>query len=180
MKENIAAILAQEAEEAESRADAEERGEQAPLRGQRARRQGSEATQVYTVRIPVDRLEELRVLAARLDVPPSVLLRRWALERLDLELGRGQPAGLGTQPDYPAIARIVSAAVNRAVAQAVRNIFDGFPGLQEAVRRTPEADQDRYLDPAGPVRLGPTRRLAADLSPTDILLLPEDDRDLTR
>jgi hypothetical protein len=40
-------------------------------------------SQVYSVRIPVDRLEELRRVAARRGVPPSTLLREWVLERLD-------------------------------------------------------------------------------------------------
>jgi len=39
--------------------------------------------QVYSVRIPVDRLEELRGVAASRGVPPSTLLREWVLNRLD-------------------------------------------------------------------------------------------------
>lgn len=41
--------------------------------------------QVYSVRIPVDRLTELRTLADQNDVPPSSMIRDWVLERLDAE-----------------------------------------------------------------------------------------------
>ena len=41
--------------------------------------------QVYSVRIPVDRLAELKALADRNDVPPSTMIRDWVLERLDSE-----------------------------------------------------------------------------------------------
>src|SRR5437660_10794424 len=49
MSESIAARLAAEADEAEARAEAEERGDEPPMPGQRARRQPTEASQVYTV-----------------------------------------------------------------------------------------------------------------------------------
>src|SRR5271165_6133563 len=42
-------------------------------------------SQVYSVRIPVNRLEELRAVAAKQRLPPSALLREWVLERLDRE-----------------------------------------------------------------------------------------------
>jgi hypothetical protein len=38
---------------------------------------------VYSVRIPVDRIEELRALAATRQIPPTVLIRRWVLAQLD-------------------------------------------------------------------------------------------------
>ena len=40
---------------------------------------------MYSVRIPVERLAQLREVADRLGVAPSVLLRRFVLERLDQE-----------------------------------------------------------------------------------------------
>ena len=42
-------------------------------------------SQVYSVRIPTQRLEELRLVAARQRVAPSALMRKWVLERLDKE-----------------------------------------------------------------------------------------------
>lgn len=38
---------------------------------------------VYSVRIPVDRIEELRALAAIRGVAPTALIRRWVLAQLD-------------------------------------------------------------------------------------------------
>ena len=85
MSESMRDILAREAQEAESIADAEERGERAPAPGQRGRRQAANPSQVYSVRIPVDRLEQLRALAAERNVAPTALLRQFVLERLDVE-----------------------------------------------------------------------------------------------
>lgn len=42
-------------------------------------------SQVYSVRIPVDRLEELRRVAEARGLAPSALLRSWFIERLDRE-----------------------------------------------------------------------------------------------
>lgn len=86
MKENIRDMLAREAAEAKTVADAEERGERTPAPSRRARRQPGEASQVYSVRIPVDRLAQLRQLADEKGIAPTVLLRQFVLERLDQEL----------------------------------------------------------------------------------------------
>jgi hypothetical protein len=83
--ENVREMLAREATEAKDVADAEARGEREPAPGQRARRQAGEASQVYSVRIPVDRLAQLRRLADERDVAPTALLRQFVLERLDQE-----------------------------------------------------------------------------------------------
>lgn len=40
-------------------------------------------TAVYSVRIPVDRIEELRQLAADRGVQPTALIRAWVLAQLD-------------------------------------------------------------------------------------------------
>jgi hypothetical protein len=42
---------------------------------------------VYSVRIPVERIEELRQLAAALDVQPTALIRAWVLAQLDAAKG---------------------------------------------------------------------------------------------
>lgn len=52
-------------------------------------------SQVYSVRIPVSRLEELRALAERQGKRPSTMIRDWVLERLDSELRRREA---GSQP----------------------------------------------------------------------------------
>lgn len=49
----------------------------------RHRAPSSAPTAVYSVRIPVDRIEELRALAASRGIPPTTLIRRWVLAQLD-------------------------------------------------------------------------------------------------
>lgn len=83
MSESIGEVLAREAMEAEARAEAEERGDGTPTPGQRGRKRAADPSQVYSVRIPVSRLRELRQIAEQLDVQPTVLIRQWVLERLD-------------------------------------------------------------------------------------------------
>lgn len=39
--------------------------------------------QVYSVRIPVDRIDQLRSVAANEHTTPSALIRAWVVERLD-------------------------------------------------------------------------------------------------
>jgi hypothetical protein len=84
MSESTGEVLAREAAQAEARAESEERGEMIPTPGHRGRRPAADPSQVYTVRIPVSRLRELRVIADELGEPPSTLIRRWVLERLDV------------------------------------------------------------------------------------------------
>lgn len=92
VSESIRAMLAREAAEAKQVAEAEDRGEVSPASGQRARRQlTGEASQVYSVRIPVDRLAQLRQLADERDVAPTALLRQFVLERLDQETTTAVP-----------------------------------------------------------------------------------------
>ncbi|WP_197043491.1 hypothetical protein [Saccharothrix sp. NRRL B-16314] len=83
MSESIRDMLAREAAEAEAQAEAEERGEVAPPRGQRGRKRAEDPSQVYAVRIPVSRLNELRELADSLGVPPTSLIREWVIGKLD-------------------------------------------------------------------------------------------------
>jgi hypothetical protein len=90
MSENIRELLAREAAEAEARADAEDRGEVPAPPGRRGNRKASDPSQVYPVRIPVARINELREVAERLGVPPTALIRQWVIERLD-EIGRDVP-----------------------------------------------------------------------------------------
>jgi uncharacterized protein YdiU (UPF0061 family) len=66
--------LAAEAEHAETTRDAE-------LPYQRRRRTGGQA--VYGLRLPTERIEQLRRLGAARGVEPSVLARNWVIERLE-------------------------------------------------------------------------------------------------
>lgn len=52
----------------------------------RSRRPPKSPSMVYSVRIPVSRVEELRQVAADAGLDPSAMVRQWVLERLDSEL----------------------------------------------------------------------------------------------
>lgn len=95
---NIRETLAQEA------ADAEATRDEAPTQMHRARVSASGTSQVYTVRMPADRLAELRTVADQSGEQPSALMRRWVLERLDDERAR--------QPDLAEVRRTLSDALH--------------------------------------------------------------------
>ncbi|AYY14974.1 hypothetical protein EF847_22060 [Actinobacteria bacterium YIM 96077] len=86
MNDTVREQLAREADEAEARAEAEDRGtvEAAPGQRPRPKSQG-EGSQVYSVRLPAEAIRELRALAGHFDEPPTALLRRFAMERLSEE-----------------------------------------------------------------------------------------------
>lgn len=75
---NIQDVLAEVAERAEETRDE-------AVKMYRSKQPPTGASQVYSIRIPVSRLENIRKLAARYGVPPTSMLRSWILERLDLE-----------------------------------------------------------------------------------------------
>lgn len=77
---DIAELLAAEAEGAERHANEEDHGP-----SYRRRHPPRDPAQVYSLRIPVDQLEELRELAAGKGVTPSALMRQWVLERMAAE-----------------------------------------------------------------------------------------------
>ena len=77
--ENIADLLAEEAEQAERHRD----DELTP--GYRRARPSREPAQVYSLRIPVEWLEQLRSHAADRHMTPSALMRAWVIERLEAE-----------------------------------------------------------------------------------------------
>lgn len=77
---DITRILEEEAALAEKERDVE----RSYVRG----RPADSPSQVYSLRIPVERLEQLRQLADLRDEAPTAMMRRWVLERLDRELSR--------------------------------------------------------------------------------------------
>lgn len=85
MDKSIDEVLAEAAEESEA-------GRELPANYVRSRRSARDPAQVYSLRVPVKRLEELRQLADAEGVEPSVLMRRWVLERLDEEKAGRQDA----------------------------------------------------------------------------------------
>ncbi|MGH3906176.1 MAG: hypothetical protein ACRDTE_18635 [Pseudonocardiaceae bacterium] len=104
MSESIRDMLAREAGEAEARAEAEERGDARALPGQRGQRPATDPAQVYAVRFPASRLAELRQVADDLGEPPTALIRRWVLERLDQ---RNAPADADDPPPPASPIRLV-------------------------------------------------------------------------
>lgn len=90
--QNIADMLADEAEHAEQHRD----DELTP--GHRRAHPPREPAQVYSLRIPVGQLDELRRLAADRHLTPSALMRSWVLDRLDAEAGSNVAAGNARQP----------------------------------------------------------------------------------
>lgn len=75
------------------------------LEGERERhyvqiKPAKEPSQVYSVRIPVARLEELRNIAKTYGQTPSSLLREWVLERLSVETSRldERPVAASSRP----------------------------------------------------------------------------------
>lgn len=78
---DIKKLLAAEAEEAEERRERDD--DDAPL--YRSKRPPRDPAQVYSVRMPVERLGALRRVAEERSMSTSALLRQWVLERLDHE-----------------------------------------------------------------------------------------------
>jgi aryl-alcohol dehydrogenase-like predicted oxidoreductase len=77
--DEIGEMLAAEAEAGEEHRDAAAGYVRSRTRPRR------EPAQVYSLRIPVQRLTELREVAEKHGVEPSVLMRQWVLDRLDAE-----------------------------------------------------------------------------------------------
>lgn len=75
---NIQEVLAEEAEAVEAGLD-----EPYPKAHRIRRRRSDDPAQVFSVRIPTSRMEELRKLAAEQHTTPGALIRRWVLDRLE-------------------------------------------------------------------------------------------------
>lgn len=101
MRDNITDLLAAEAEAAEQYRDEDDLGPTYV-----PRHPPRDPSQVYSVRIPVSRLEQLRQRAAEQGVAPSALMRRWVVERLDTDEGaKPKP------PDFEALVAALCAAL---------------------------------------------------------------------
>jgi uncharacterized protein YdiU (UPF0061 family) len=111
-KQTIAQLLAKEAE------DARQHRDQPNATMFRSRRPAVDPSQVYSVRMPVNKLEQLRQLAARADMNPSSLMRQWVLERLEEEAAGGR--------DEKQLRRIIREEVERAT-QGVARTAAGKP-----------------------------------------------------
>lgn len=99
--------------EAAEVAEAEPRQHEPPGRMHRARNGGS-AHHVYTVRMPAKRLAELRAVAEQSGEQPSALMRRWVLQRLDVERAH--------QPELADVRRTLSEALH-TLDQVARRLW---------------------------------------------------------
>jgi hypothetical protein len=68
---------------------------------------------VYSVRIPVRKLDQLRQRAAQQGVAPSALMRQWVIERLEADEGVQR-----TAPDFEALAVALAAVLQSAQSRA--------------------------------------------------------------
>ena len=82
----------------------------------RNRTNAKDPSQVYSLRLPVDRIEEVRQLAVSQSLAPTALLRRWILERLDVELERRQM--MKTEPIY--------ATTREELGDLVKELLESF------------------------------------------------------
>jgi len=71
----------------------EERSDESAPASQRQR------SQVYSIRVPVERLEQVRLLAKERGVAPTVMLREWVLAQLDAETRTQTPPAESGVPD---------------------------------------------------------------------------------
>ncbi len=110
--EELVDRIAAAVEDAEATSDEE-------LEWRRHREPATSPTAVYSVRIPVDRIEELRQLAAGRGVAPTALIRAWVLAQLDAARG---------PDDY---AQRWEREV-RATADQLRRLLDERPGASWA------------------------------------------------
>ncbi|MGH7882432.1 MAG: hypothetical protein ACREN8_05940 [Candidatus Dormibacteraceae bacterium] len=75
----IAEMIAREAADAE----AQEAAGQTPDGPYHRPRPAKDPSEVYSVRMPISRLEQLRQIAEQERTNPSTLIRKWVLDRLD-------------------------------------------------------------------------------------------------
>lgn len=103
----------------------------------RARRQATNPSQVYTLRIPVERLGQLRDLADAMGEAPSTLMRQWVLERLELERRQAssQQPPLGSSPFLEAMQAELQEVVASALKQVVRAVRAAAREQQAAIKR---------------------------------------------
>jgi hypothetical protein len=91
-------------------AEQEEEHRDEPKLRVKSARLPKDPAQVYAIRIPTSRLEDVRRLAVDRHEAPSAMLRAWVLERLDLELA----------PPAPVILIKPHDAADRSLAQGWR------------------------------------------------------------
>jgi hypothetical protein len=77
-------------------------------------------SQVYSIRVPVERLEQVRRLAKERDMAPTVMLREWVLTQLDAETGVGAGVSKHASPEQRMPRETATAAFVGIAAQLAK------------------------------------------------------------
>lgn len=120
-KKSIAQTLAEEGARAERERDKEVRY----VRVGRPPKPVAERGQVYSVRIPVERIEQLRQAAETQGKQPAVLARDWIIERLDED-----------RSDRIKMVRLEDARVKRDAAKKESSKRQSGKGLRKAAAKS--------------------------------------------
>lgn len=104
----------------DAEAEAFEQATEAAADYVRHRRPAQSPSMVYTVRIPADRIEELREVAEARGVAPTALMRGWVLAQLDEATGTRESDTDQWERDF------------RATAEHMRQLLDERPGADQA------------------------------------------------
>jgi Lsr2 len=139
-------MLADEAEQAERHRD-----DELTTPGYRRARPSREPAQVYSLRIPVGQLEQLRRLAASRHMTPSALMRSWVLERLDAEAGSEAQSGDPNQPAAGQSAFPVQ-VLRLVIREELERASTGTSQRAEAPRAQRRPSQARSRDRSSEIR----------------------------
>lgn len=103
----------------------------------RNRHVSKDPSQVYSLRLPVDRIAELRQIADRSAVAPSALMRRWVLEKLD-DIAEGnsrvsemreehasEDVIVMSREEYQQHARDVASVIAESILSQIREVLPG-------------------------------------------------------
>jgi hypothetical protein len=94
-----------------------------------SRRQKS---QVYSIRVPVEQLEQVRVLAKQRGVAPTAMMREWILEKLQSEAGETVAKRSATGPERSARQAEEQNSYRRSFEMAVQRIETALVTFIEA------------------------------------------------
>jgi len=139
--DGLAQLLADEAEASEAMPSID------PSEYVRSTHTAKDPAQVFSLRMPVDRLEEIRRLAERSHVSPSALMRRWVLERLDRQAEQSSTALQNSGGDLVQREDIVVLTVEQVVdlvGSASQRVAESVTnGIKEAIEAAAQAAQSQ-------------------------------------
>lgn len=97
-------------------------------------------SQVYSIRVPVERLEQVRRLAKERGVAPTVMLREWVLAQLDSETGAGPRVSdhVSPQRTRPRVSQSDPAEQRSAVIERAEATTAAFVDIAAQMAKTLE------------------------------------------